>query len=94
MADLASTSSAHLQAMRPQLIAGPVIRRGERLERARAEAGNFAPTPCQLGLTANPGLSWEDIHVAQPTPFDLFGVNDPDMSWWQFQATLDREAEI
>lgn len=79
---------------REQLIDGPATGRREALERTRTEAGSFAPTPFQLGLTANPGLSWEDIHVAQPTPFDLFGVNDPDMSWWEFQAMLDREAEI
>lgn len=40
---------------RRQLIAGPVIGRRETPERARAEADCFAPTPYQLGLTANPG---------------------------------------
>jgi hypothetical protein len=62
-------------------------------ESAGAETGSFAPTPYQLGLTVNPDLSWEDINIAQPTPFDLFGGN-PDMSWREFQAMLDREAEI
>jgi hypothetical protein len=56
---------------RTQSSAGPGARR-EGPESARAETASFAPTPYQLGLTAN-GVSWEDLNMPEPTPFDPFG---------------------
>jgi hypothetical protein len=46
-----------------------------------------APTPHHPGLTNNPDLSWEDIGIAQPTPYDLFGY--PSLSWEDFEADLE-----
>jgi hypothetical protein len=61
-------------------------------ESARAETDSFAPTPYQLGLTAM-GVSWEDLNMPEPTPFDPFGGSSPGMSWWEFRTMPDREAE-
>jgi hypothetical protein len=76
---------------RTQSSAGPGARR-EGPESARAEAASFAPTPYQLGLTAK-GVSWEDLNMPEPTPFDSSGGSIPGMSWWEFRAMPDREAE-
>ncbi len=39
-----------------------------------------APTPYQLGLSADPDRTWEQMGIAVPTPADLFGAA-PDLTW-------------
>lgn len=51
---------------------------------------NFAsvpePRPYDLGLTANPDLSWEAIGIATPTPCDIGLTNDPNLGWADIEA--------
>ena len=39
------------------------------------------PRPYDLGLTANPDLSWKAIGIAVPSPCDLRLTSDPELGW-------------
>jgi hypothetical protein len=50
------------------------------------------PRPYDLGLTANPDLTWEGIGIAVPSPCDLGVSSDPEATW--DRAEPEPEAEI
>lgn len=48
------------------------------------------PTPHELGLSASPDLSWEDLGVAAPTPGDLFGCPQA-WTWADFEKAYPKQ---
>ena len=44
------------------------------------------PRPYDLGLTANPGLSWEKIGIEMPSPYDIGLTGDPTRGWADIEA--------
>lgn len=47
------------------------------------------PRPYDLGLTANPDLSWEAIGIAVPSPCDLGVTSDPELGWDDIEPELE-----
>jgi len=44
------------------------------------------PRPYDLGLTADPHLSWEEIGIGMPSPCDIGLAGDPDLRWADIEA--------